>query len=109
LPEPPRPVGSPPRPRAAPQPIVARQEHPLAEVLRGLRDAHGDAWSFEIVRHSAYGNTIEVVGELRANGSTVRESAAAAGGQGRSLGELLERAANDSLQKCVDTLLRNGR
>ena len=33
----------------------------------------------------------------------------AAGGQGRSLGELLERAANDSLQKCVDTLLRNGR
>ena len=87
----------------------ARHEHPLAEVLRGLREAHGDAWSFEIVRHSAYGNTIEVVGELRANGSTVRESAAAAGGQGRSLGELLERAANDSLQKCVDTLLRNGR
>jgi N-methylhydantoinase B len=109
LPEPPRPVDPPPRPRAAPQSIAARQEHPLAEVLRGLRDAHGDAWSFEIVRHSAYGNTIEVVGELRANGSTVRESAAAAGGQGRSLGELLERAANDSLQKCVDTLLRNGR
>ena len=63
----------------------------------------------EIVRHSAYGNTIEVVGEMRANGSTVRESAAAAGGQGRSLGELLERAANDSLQKCAATLLRNGR
>ena len=109
LPGPPRPVRPPPRPRAAPQPIAARQEHPLAEVLRGLREAHGDAWSFEIVRHSAYGNTIEVVGELRANGSTVRESAAAAGGPGRSLGELLERAANDSLQKCVDTLLRNGR
>ena len=44
--------------------------------------AHGDAWSFEIVRHSAYGNTIEVVGQLRANGSTVRETAVAAGGHG---------------------------
>jgi hypothetical protein len=106
---PPARLPEPPRPRAAPQPVATRQGRALAEVLRGLREAHGDAWSFEIVRHSAYGNTIEVVGELRANGSTVRESAAAAGGQGRSLGELLERAANDSLQKCVDTLLRNGR
>jgi N-methylhydantoinase B len=98
------------RPPAAPaQPAAGRPAHALAEVLRGLREAHGDGWSFEIVRHSAYGNTIEVVGELRANGSTVRETVAAAIGKGRSLGELLERAANDSLQKCAATLLRNGR
>jgi len=50
-----------------------------------------------------------VVGQLRANGSTVRETAVAAAGHGSSLGELLERAANDSLQKCAETLLRNGR
>ena len=74
-----------------------------------MREAYGDAWSFEIVQHSAYGNTIEVVGQLRANGSTVRETAVAAGGHGRSLGERLERVANDSLCKCIETLLRNGR
>jgi hypothetical protein len=78
------------------------------EVLRGLREAYGDAWSFEIVGHSAYGGTIEVVGQLRANGATVRETAAMAAPPGRSLGELLERAANDSLRKCVETLMRNG-
>jgi N-methylhydantoinase B len=108
-PEPARPAAPPSRQPTAPQPIATRHGRPLADVLRGLRDAHGDAWSFEIVRHSSYGNTIEVVGELRANGSTVRETAAAAGGPGRSLGELLERAADDSLRKCVDALLRNGR
>ena len=40
----------------------------LSEALSGLRDAYGDAWSFEIVRHSADGRIIEVVGQLRANG-----------------------------------------
>ena len=73
-----------------------------------LRDAYGDAWSFEIVRHSTYGSKVEVVGQLRANGSTVRETAVAAARPGRSLGELLEQAANDSLRKCVETLMRNG-
>ena len=108
-PAPARPVASSRPPTAPAQPVAGSPARPLAEVLRGLREAHGDAWSFEIVRHSAYGNTIEVVGELRANGSTVRETAVAAVSQGRSLGELLERAANDSLQKCAETLLRNGR
>jgi hypothetical protein len=77
------------------------------QMSRELKEAV--ATRYDVVPIRVNGNTIEVVGELRANGSTVRESAAAAGGQGRSLGELLERAANDSLQKCVDTLLRNGR
>jgi hypothetical protein len=80
----------------------------LPEALRGLRGAYGNAWSFEIVRHSAYGGKIEVVGQLRANGATVRETAVASAPQGRSLGELLEQTANDSLRKCIETLLRNG-
>jgi hypothetical protein len=108
-PAPARPVAASRPPVAPAQSVAGRERGALAEVLRGLREAHGDGWSFEIVRHSAYGNTIEVVGQLRANGSTVRETAVAASGQGRSLGELLERAANDSLQKCAETLLRNGR
>ena len=80
----------------------------LTDALRGLRDAYGNAWSFEIVRHSAHGGKIEVVGQLRANGATVRETAVDTATPGHSLGELLERAANDSLRKCVETLMRDG-
>ena len=92
--------------RSAPSP-ANRNVRSLTEVIRGLRETYGDTWSFEIVQHSTYGNTIEVVGQLRANGSTVRETAIVTKGQERSLGELLERAANDSLCKCVETLMRN--
>jgi len=102
---------------ASPQPIRVAASPPapspaaggaLARVLRELQQAHGDAWSFEIVGHSAYGGSIEVVGQLRANGTTVRETAVATAARGRSRGELLEQAANESLSKCVETLLRNG-
>ncbi len=103
-----------PLPSAAlsqPAPIAPTNGHdrPLAEALRGLRSSYGNAWSFEILRHSTYGNTVEVVGQLRANGITVRETATAAGESDRSLGEMLERTANDSLRKCVETLGRKGR
>ena len=81
----------------------------LSEALRSLRNAYGDAWSFEIVRHNAYGGKIEVVGQLRAKGSTVRETAVAQSVQGRSRGELLQQAANHSLRKCAEALMRNGR
>ena len=90
-----------------PQPTATGRA--LSEALRSLRNAYGDGWSFEIVRHNAYGDKIEVVGQLRANGSTVRETAVAPSVQGRSRGELLQQAANDSLRKCAETLMRNGR
>jgi hypothetical protein len=80
----------------------------LGAALSGLQDAYGNAWSFEIVRHSTNGRTVEVVGQLRANGATVRETAVASAAPGRSLGELLEQTANDSLCRCVETLIRNG-
>jgi len=80
----------------------------LPEALRGLRGAYGNAWSFEIVRHGAHGGKIEVVGQLRANGATVRETAVTSAPQGRSLGELLQQTANDSLRKCIETLMRSG-
>jgi N-methylhydantoinase B len=81
----------------------------LGEALRGLRDAYGSAWSFEVIKHSTHGGAIEVVGQLQANGATVRETAVAAVSPGHSLGEALQRTANDSLCKCVDTLMRNER
>jgi hypothetical protein len=74
--------------------------------VRRLHETYGDAWSFEIVQHHAHGSTIEVVGQLRANGSVAREAATAVGGDGRSVGELLERAANESLCRCAQALLR---
>jgi N-methylhydantoinase B len=92
---------------ASPAPVGGNGRS-LPEALRGLRKAYGDAWSFEVVHHSTYGTRIEVVGQLRANGATVRETAVAAPAPGRSPGELLEQAANDSLCKCVETLMRNG-
>ena len=94
------------RPRATP--AVHANEQSLADVIRRLRATCGNAWSFEIMRHRTLGDEIEVVGQLRANGSTIRETAVAAARQGGSLGELLEQAANDSLRKCVETLTRNG-
>ena len=98
-----------PTPSSRPAPLLAPDGNGRSrnEVLRGLREAYGDAWSFEIVGHSTYGSTIEVVGQLRANGATVRETVAVAAPRGRSLGALLERAANDSLCKCIETLMRN--
>jgi hypothetical protein len=101
----PAPAASPIRPAAA----ANGNGRSLGEALSGLRDAYGSAWSFEIVRHSADGRSIEVVGQLRANGATVRETAVAPATPGRSIGELLEQAANDSLCKCIDALIGNGR
>jgi len=116
-----RPVASASRPSAARRPAPAAPPsrpvaatasngngRSLSQALSGLRDAYGSAWSFEIVRHSANGRTVEVVGQLRANGATVRETAVAPAAPGRSLGELLEETANDSLCKCVEALIGNG-
>jgi hypothetical protein len=46
------------------------------------------------------------VGQLRANGATAREAVTAASGNGRSIGELLDQAANESLRRCAQALLR---
>ena len=61
------------------------------------------------MHHTAYADIVEVVGQLRANGATVRETAVAAATPDRSLGELLQVAANDSLCKCVEALMRDTR
>lgn len=103
---------------AVPSPRTARpadagngETASVGEAVRRLREVYGDAWSFEIVQHNTYGGTIEVVGQLRANGATVREAVTTAGGNGRSVGERLDQAANESLRRCAQALLRehNGR
>jgi N-methylhydantoinase B len=110
-------TAAPIRPLAAsPAAPSARRPHPggvgngetasVGEAVRRLREVYGDAWSFDIVQHNTYGSTIEVVGQLRANGATAREAVTAASGNGRSIGELLDQAANESLRRCAQALLR---
>ena len=95
---------APARPAVAP---ASQGDGRLRTALRGLREAYGDAWSFEVVHHTTFGKTTEVVGELRANGSSARESGVVTATPDHSPGELLERAANDSLCKCAEALMRH--
>jgi N-methylhydantoinase B len=90
-------------------PAAEHRDRPLTELIRGLREAYGEAWSFEVLEHSTTKDAVEVIGQLRANGTSVRESAAAGRGNGASRGELLQRAADESLRKCVETLMHDQR
>jgi hypothetical protein len=90
-------------------PAAERRDRSLTEVTRGLREAYGEAWSFEILEHNASTDAVEVIGQLRANGRSVRESAVVGRGNGASRGELLQRAADESLRKCVETLMHDQR
>lgn len=79
----------------------------LSSMLSALRDAYGDEWSFDIVSHHRNDMRVEVVGQLRANGSQAREVGMANGNH--SFGEQLERASDDCLRNCARTLLeKNG-
>ncbi len=57
---------------AAGAPGAERRDRPLTEVIRGLRAAYGEDWSFEVMEHSASAHAVEVIGQLRANGTSVR-------------------------------------
>jgi N-methylhydantoinase B len=108
------PIALPATPPPARQKAVSPQSLPLMpgaaalsnidDVVHQLRAAYGEAWSFEIVAHRAEGPVIEVVGQLRADGAIARE-AVIVGDAGCSKGELLERAADESLRKCALALL----
>jgi hypothetical protein len=99
---PPPPASAPARPSRSSS--AANVTPTIGDVVQQLRAAYGDAWSFEIVEHRAHGGVIEVVGQLRADGSTARETAVA-DNRGCSQGELLERASDESLRKCALALL----
>ena len=84
----------------------------ITNVVKMLNTKFGGGWSFDIVEHDLLSETVEVVGELRAGGTSARERGQAGrdggqhGGQrGRSVGELLEEASNESLRRCALTLM----
>jgi hypothetical protein len=103
-----QPIAAPASSRAASAAHVNGGGHgrTLSDALRDFRAVYGNAWSFDILRHARHGDQIEVVGQLQANGTTARETAAATLPIGGSLGTLLEQTANDSLRKCIETLMR---
>ena len=72
-------------------------------IASALNETFGARWSFEIVGHTTVGATIEVIGELRADGQRVRETGRA-NGTG-TLGERLEAASHASLEHCARALL----
>ena len=110
-------------PAAAPPPVIAPPviapqpspdsgnglaDLPLAALVGKLREAFGDAWSFDVVTHDVNGGDVNVVGALSANGTEVRETGRANGGDGAGLGAQLEAAADDSLRRCATKLLGVG-
>ena len=104
-----------PAPNAVPTPTTAKQPispsqtpiDDLATTITGLKQAYGDHWSFDIVRHEWRGATTEVMGELRADGRSVRATGRIANSNGASLGDRLAAAADDSLLACAKALLRD--
>ena len=87
---------------------TGRAKKPIAAVVRALNEAYGADWSFDIVGHELLGERVEVTGELRGNGVSAREKGRAErtpGAPGRSIGELLEAASDESLRRCAALLL----
>ena len=95
-------------PAAPAAPSASRSGDGVDSVVRSLREAYGDNWSFEIVDHDMNGDTVTVRGQVTANGAQIQETGTANGGNGMSLGDRLEAAANDSLGKCAAVLLGYG-
>ncbi|MBT6278296.1 MAG: hypothetical protein HOI95_29695, partial [Chromatiales bacterium] len=46
----------------------------IINVVADLTSEYGEGWSFEVISHLRLGDSVEVVGEVRANGSSARET-----------------------------------
>ena len=96
-------VAPPPSTLAIAAPPASRSEaSDVSQTVRRLHEPFGPTWSFEIVSHERNGEGVAVVGEVRANGTRARETGKTNGGNGLSVGEQFETAANDSLRRCAD-------
>jgi hypothetical protein len=94
---------------AAPaRPAAPAANDDTAAIVARLKASFGDDWSFDILRHSTYGETVEVHGQLRANGSTARETGRVNGDGHGTLGRRLQQAADDSLRRCAEQVLARG-
>ncbi len=102
--DPPAVATAPSTPRPPPARAMPTSAMPTPiEIAARLREAFGEAWSFEILGHRRNGQGVEVDGALAAHGTRVRETGHANGAG--SPGARLEAAADDSLRRCAEALL----
>ena len=64
-------------PAAPAAPSASRSGDGVDSVVRSLREAYGDNWSFEIVDHDMNGDTVTVRGQVTANGAQIQETGTA--------------------------------
>ena len=75
--------------------------------IESLREAFGEAWSFDVVYYTSRRGVTEVRGELRANGTYATETGVDDNPSASSIGASLQAAADQSLVKCAQKVLRN--
>jgi N-methylhydantoinase B len=75
--------------------------------IESLREAFGEAWSFDVVYYSSRRGFAEVRGELRANGTYASETGTDENPSASSIGARLQAAADQSLFKCAQKVLRD--
>jgi len=75
--------------------------------IESLREAFGEAWSFDVVYYSSRRGFAEVRGELRANGTYASETGIDENPSASSIGARLQAAADQSLFKCAQKVLRD--
>ena len=72
-----------------------------------MREAFGEAWSFDVVYYTSRRGFAEVRGELRANGTYASETGIDENPSTSSIGARLQAAADQSLFKCAQKVLRD--
>ncbi|GIS90643.1 MAG: hypothetical protein CM1200mP20_06840 [Pseudomonadota bacterium] len=75
--------------------------------IESLREAFGEAWSFDVVYYTSRRGVAEVRGELRANGTYATETGVDENPSASSIGASLQAAADQSLVKCAQKVLRH--
>ena len=75
--------------------------------IESLREAFGEAWSFDVVYYTSRRGFAEVRGELRANGTYASETGIDEDPSASSIGARLQAAADQSLFKCAQKVLRD--
>ena len=70
-----------------------------------LNASFGDTWSFDVLRHHRNRRGIEVVAEIKANGTRVQRTGQANGNAGERLGAQLEMASEDAFRSCASAVL----
>ena len=98
---------APGRTSTAVETAVSRVSQSRDSTIESLREAFGEAWSFDVVYYTSRRGFAEVRGELRANGTYASETGIDENPSASSIGARLQAAADLSLFKCAQKVLRD--